>query len=431
MVVRKLAQILPQLAANGGIQCKPIIFRQGRFWTTPFPAHECIATFEQTREQFLSTLSGLAWPPSHEAIAAQQDQSKHPFRSSADDSGLGIFKTPLNAYWKWNRYSVRRFGFREKLEVAPGDILLMPDGYWSLMEIWESVAEARAQGATVACILYDLVCMTHPQFVTARMRASFAKYLHKLTESADLIVTISKDVQQQLQNLADTSLFAHPLPEVTHFHLGADSHQTTTPPRHELERALFNGPQPYVMIATLEPRKNHDYVMQAFQRLWQQHPDAKIIFAGRKGWDCEGIVSKILCHPKYARQLFLFHDLTNSEVAHCYENAKGVILASHSEGFGLPIAEGLWHGSKVFASDIPVHREVGREYCDYFDLTDVQSLVTLLCACEREAPATIGAEPPRSATWEDSVSSLILKIIEFARHSGSHATHQPPTTMMV
>lgn len=414
MVVRKTAELLPRIAANGQLECEPVIFRQGRFWTTRLPVTKCITTFEQTRDQFLSALTRFSRSSNQGSIEAAGGWVGLPFRHSSDDSGLGILRAPLNAYWKWDRYSMRKFGFRDEVVFSKGDILLLPDGYWNLMEIWDAVAQARSQGANIACILYDLVCVSHPQFVTPRMRRSFLDYLQKLTACAELVVTISQDVKRHFMQYAATSL-PGPLPEVTHFRLGADAHRAVSPPRKELAAAFSPGPKPYVMIATLEPRKNHAYVLDAFETLWARGSDTKLILAGRKGWDCDEVVSRITGHPAFQKQLYLYHDLTNSEIAHCYENAEAVILASFSEGFGLPIVEGQWHGCRVLASDTPVHREVGRDQCEYFDLRDPQALVGLLETRDQSEVLSTN-RLLRPDTWEDSIGSLILKIMEFASH---------------
>lgn len=45
-----------------------------------------------------------------------------------------------------------------------------------------------------------------------------------------------------------------------------------------------------------------------------------------------------------------------------------------TEGFGLPVVEGLLHGSRVVCSDISALREVGGDFCHYFDLYAKDSL---------------------------------------------------------
>jgi glycosyltransferase involved in cell wall biosynthesis len=46
-------------------------------------------------------------------------------------------------------------------------------------------------------------------------------------------------------------------------------------------------------------------------------------------------------------------------------HAKGVLMASYAEGYGLPLIEALCVGTPVIASDIPAHRDVAGDYAIY------------------------------------------------------------------
>jgi alpha-1,2-rhamnosyltransferase len=74
------------------------------------------------------------------------------------------------------------------------------------------------------------------------------------------------------------------------------------------------------------------------------------------------------------RQVAHFTDLTDGELVHAYRHAKALVFPSLAEGFGLPIVEAIASGTRVFASDIPVHREIGGDACVYFDPRDPAAL---------------------------------------------------------
>jgi glycosyltransferase involved in cell wall biosynthesis len=59
------------------------------------------------------------------------------------------------------------------------------------------------------------------------------------------------------------------------------------------------------------------------------------------------------------------------------------------EGFGLPVAEGLFCGSRIVCSDIPAFREIGGDTCHYFDLhaeSDSSAMIAAICSA-LEQPA--------------------------------------------
>jgi alpha-1,2-rhamnosyltransferase len=429
MVVKRLADTLPRLANNGGIECWPVIFREGSFWTTCEQDRlRPLCTVDQSRQQFLKAIPSVYWRASSWLQdGSSRDRSKMQ-GATAQGSKLGVLQAPFSAYWKWNRFKVRRFYFSQPVHVGARDILILPDGYWCLMEIWDAVARARDSGATMVSIVYDLICLTHPEFFPARTRATFEAYLGKVFEHSHLIATISQNVKRQLDGLPEyANQIARRSPAVTHFRLGADTHRETDNARRELCRIFGESESPYLVVATFEPRKNHDFILDAFEQIWQTNPSAKLVLAGRVGWQCAKLIERARNHPRLNRELFLFHDLSDAEIGYCYARAKAVICASETEGFGLPIVEGQWHDRHVFASDIPVHREVGRDACTYFGLEDSTLLADALINWEHLPASTHTSRRvlPRPETWEEVITGLLQKIIDFSLNA--HTTFQPLT----
>jgi alpha-1,2-rhamnosyltransferase len=100
------------------------------------------------------------------------------------------------------------------------------------------------------------------------------------------------------------------------------------------------------------------------------------------------------------------------------------LLPSIVEGFGLPIVESIWHGRKTFASDTPIHREVGGEHCEYFALHDPQDLAQRIENWERAIrsvdsrtsahtlASNLNAERFVPTTWAESTSELIDAVLD-------------------
>jgi alpha-1,2-rhamnosyltransferase len=163
------------------------------------------------------------------------------------------------------------------------------------------------------------------------------------------------------------------------------------------------------MVATLDPRKNHSLVLDAFDLLWQSGSDVEICFVGRVGSRCDDLIERIRNHPQLGLRLHLFDDLADCELHHCYRHSRGAVFPSIVEGFGLPIVEALWHGKKTFVSDTEIHREVGQDDCCYFDLNAPQSLVDCIVDWERTLSDDSSWHPPtrRPATWGDSSEQFL------------------------
>jgi alpha-1,2-rhamnosyltransferase len=331
---------------------------------------------------------------------------------------LGAFKLAHNLYESAVRKSIPLYA--TSIQPCENDLFLLPDAYWTKREVWKAATAARQAGATIVTVIYDLIPLTHPQYVGTRRMEGFRRYLHNAIEHSDAIVAISRTVQEELTAYihANRQAFQRVPYQINHFTLGAELSLKTGVIRPEVE-SLFsakaenaNG-NPYLMVATFDPRKNHHYLLDAFDLLWNQGQDLRLCLIGRVGSLCEDVVQRIRQHPGLNRNLFAFFDVKDAELQHCYQHCRGVVFPSIVEGFGLPIVESLWFGKRTFASNTPIHREVGQHDCVYFDLASPQSLADEILRWESVANRPWLTLPTRRpTTWAESSRQLIAHCID-------------------
>ena len=336
-----------------------------------------------------------------------------------DAGHMGAFKLPHRFWYKRVLQKICRRS--QLVEPARGDLLILPDAYWARKEVWQAAQAARARGAFVAVVVYDLIPLSHPEFVGARRSNRFREYLREVAQQADVILTISETVRRELIE-ALPKLMGHTpyCQRITPFPLGSEFPHSAGEPRPQLQQ-LFGGDNqsnPYLTVAAFDPRKNHRYLLDAFDRFWQQYPERKLCLVGRTGSRCHDVLQRIDNHPRLGKQLFTFHDLSDSELQYCYRACRGVIFPSIVEGFGLPIVEALWHGHRTLSSDTPIHREVGGDDCLYFNLSSPESLVSLLVECEND-PTLLQQTNSRSLAiaWSDCADAFYAKCLEAYRQS--------------
>ena len=78
------------------------------------------------------------------------------------------------------------------------------------------------------------------------------------------------------------------------------------------------------------------------------------------------------------RELRFVKNLTHESLNCLLANALASIFVSLGEGFGRPIAESLMVGTSVISNDLPIFREVGGSFVDYFDINFPEQLQSLL-----------------------------------------------------
>lgn len=313
---------------------------------------------------------------------------------------------------------------REGITSTAGDVIVLLDSSWHL-DLWKAVDKHRKNGARVVVVIYDLIPHLHPQYCVAALVDSFNKWMRQAVRRLDAVVAISETVAKEFE--LELPKITGPLktpPAVSYFWLGSELDGiriTGKPVKQEIVAVAGSDIPTYVYVSTIEPRKNHRYALDAFERLWKRGIKANFIIVGRIGWKVEDLVERVRGHEQFGKQLFMFNDVEDNELSYLYDNVRGLIFTSEVEGFGLPIVEGLQRGLPVFASDIPVFREIGRQGVKFVDLKNPESL-----ADELEAHVAQGAprlpEPVEWMTWEQSAKQLFSRIDECLSGSRVAAT---------
>ncbi|HKJ25279.1 MAG TPA: glycosyltransferase family 1 protein [Myxococcota bacterium] len=309
---------------------------------------------------------------------------------------------------------------RDVVTLGPGDLLLLLDAGWGIAGMERLIARAHAAGARVGLVVHDLIPIDQPAVCSFSTR-SFAEWLDAALESADFAVSVSDATRVRLlQHWEERGRRAADLPTGV-FRLGAELDLAGSGAiRGSLSRVL-DAPEPlYLSVGTLEPRKNHLLLLDAFDERWAAGSDARLLLAGRAGWGSEYLRERIRIHPERGRRLFVFENLNDAELARAYERASAVVCASFAEGFGLPLVEALTRGVPVLASDIPSHREVGGKHCVYFDHRSPGDLRRALEAFEtRGLPPDV--KPPETFRWPDWWESTVELLDETLRLAGARA----------
>jgi glycosyltransferase involved in cell wall biosynthesis len=129
--------------------------------------------------------------------------------------------------------------------------------------------------------------------------------------------------------------------------------------------------QPFLLcVAQHRRNKNIPLLLRSFSRLLQcvQIDSASLLLVvGMKGPETEQI-EKVIARSGLSRRVHLLEGLSDAELQWCYAHCMAVVAPSLTEGFGLPVVEGLMAGARVVCSDIPALREVGGEHCRYVAL---------------------------------------------------------------
>lgn len=301
----------------------------------------------------------------------------------------------------------------QRVSATRGDIFLGLDLAAHILPTVEAdLASWRGKGVAINVMVYDLLPLTRPEWFSSRLTRSFRRWLGVLSRQADRCICISNSVARDLASELG-ALGRAPAPEIVTIPLGSDLDASYPsrgmPDDIEALRAWLGQHRVLLTVGTVEPRKGHDRVLDAVERIWQSgtHQDLALLVVGRPGWKTEDLQARLRTHPEQGKRLLWLDSASDELLSEIYDRATGLISASRQEGFGLPLIEALAHRTPVLARNLPVFREIGGTLFGYFEDDRSAPLAACIAAWLERAsrlPADVVAALPR---WRDSAEALL------------------------
>jgi glycosyltransferase involved in cell wall biosynthesis len=297
--------------------------------------------------------------------------------------------------------------------LGTDDMLFLADATWET-DFESILTMVKEKGTPIVFFVHDIIPLTHPEIFHSAHLKRFHQWFLCVIRFGDFLVFNSHFTQQ---TFVDYFARQHgsKLPTSAVVHLGYDL--VTVPDggiRHsKLRHALTRLPSTCLCVGTLEPRKNLNVLIDAFELLWSEGEAVKLILIGRAGWLCEELLLRIRRHPERGNRLFWFDDVGDTDLALAYRQASTLIFPSIVEGFGLPLVEALSQGLPVIASDIPVFREIAGDHARFFPPHDAVALASTVRK-QLAAPSTDSPPSFRWLTWEESARQLLSTLRTFA-----------------
>lgn len=234
------------------------------------------------------------------------------------------------------------------------------------------------QGLTATLIVHDLIPIAHPEwFPTDANKHTLESIVYSVTER-DRVVCVSESTRQDLLAYR-TDLRPK---QVTVAHLAGAEVFKPTPLSETLRQRLGINSEYILSVCTLEPRKNLQLVVRAYEHLLQNNVDTKLpqlVLVGAIGWKTGELIDQInMLNAPYPNQVIITGYIEDEELAQLYTGASMFVYPSLYEGFGLPPLEAMQCGSPVITSNVSSLPEVVDMAGITIDPTDVNMLISAM-----------------------------------------------------
>ncbi|MCC8396980.1 glycosyltransferase family 4 protein [Paraburkholderia sp. MMS20-SJTR3] len=304
------------------------------------------------------------------------------------------------------------------ISVSSGDIFLGLDFSSRILpRRQKELLRWKACGVKSIFIVYDLLPALRPDWFTRPGVKAYRSWLTTLAMHADNLLCISASVKCDLDmwlrkkyRLTDANI------RTSWFHLGADpgANDDARPLPACLATPSTSQVSTVLMVGTVEPRKGHEQVLDAFELLWRAGNNARLVIVGRPGWRVDELTKRMDRHSEVGDRLIWLKSADDVTLTSLYKCTDGLLMASYGEGFGLPLVEAARYGMPVLARDLPIFREVAQNHVTYFSAGDaVQMAATLRtwfnALTEGTAPRSDGIA---LQTWAQSATQLRNCLLE-------------------
>lgn len=244
----------------------------------------------------------------------------------------------------------------------------------------------RGAGGKVNVLVHDIIPLEHPDWQRPGTVKPFRDRMTRVAQMADRVIYNSEDTRRraegwmQQQGRVPSSVVAH---------LGVT---VAAPDKGEPVPT-----RPYfVTLGTIEPRKNHAFLLD----LWEEMgPDAPgLVICGARGWANEEVFARLDTLPADGA-IREVKGLSDGAIAALIAEAHGVLFPTLAEGFGLPPLEARSLGARVLCNDLAVFREVLDAGATFLPVSERENWLDTLKSWENGPPEAVQLPRFDAPTW--------------------------------
>lgn len=325
----------------------------------------------------------------------------------------------LDHFALWNGPTADQWSEWRDPEMQSGSWFLMGELPLHYTDAEQQMIRAAARSAKLklAAVFYDTIPWKMRDIYPEHFANAHLLYIREL-HHYDRVVAISHYSQQEMIKVLREDLqVPGPFGNILACPLPAEFPERS----EEVVRKKRSTPKAdrfveVLCVGTVEPRKNHERMLDAFERAVEHSavPLRLVLVGGGHSIEPDLAVRvrrRVEDNPAISWE----EKADDARIRELYRRCDFTIYPSVEEGFGMPILESLWYGKPAICAGFGAMREVGEGGgCVMVDVTDVTAMAEALCelAASPELLAKLTAEAGgrRFETWGDYALAVAHKL---------------------
>lgn len=263
----------------------------------------------------------------------------------------------------------------------------------------------------VVTLLCDIIPVKMPNHAFEPHIGFYDKYFGDLAWVSDEIWCISEATLKDYEwFLSERNIDTKPVLKVCELGANLDGQ----PVKPAVLGEHLSGSDFLVYVSTVERRKNHSLLLQAYLKARDAGPVPKLVLVGKRGWMADDVFADIKLHPSLTSspELSVMHleGVTDEGLIWLYKNCVSTLYPSLYEGWGLPVAEALALGTPVVASDVSSIPEAAKGHALLLEPSSVNAWAEVLMRFGSDAKFVQDLQDAsrdyKAVTWAEFTSQV-------------------------
>jgi len=211
------------------------------------------------------------------------------------------------------------------------------------------------EGGPQVPVFHDIGYEHFPNDIPWLASRYYRYYSKRYVKKAAHVLTVS---QYSKEDLINTYKLTEEDISIVHSGI-CNGFDPVTPEVRQQTRDEFSEGQPYFLfVGTIQPRKNIESLLQAFDLFrTQTGVDVKLLVVGKKGWEYERAF-RIYEEMDNKDDVIFTGFVSDEALGRIYGSALALTFLPHFEGFGLPVLEAMTSEIPVICSNVTSLPEV-------------------------------------------------------------------------